>query len=61
MIFVGLVDSSSVKVTTRLEEAIKQVRLAKQEVAEPEVARELEESLESLQSALESLEENREE
>lgn len=61
MIFVGLVDSSSVKVTTRLEEAIKQVQLAKQEVAEPEVARELEESLESLQSALESLEENREE
>ncbi|WP_336338717.1 hypothetical protein [Haloarcula brevis] len=47
-------------VTTRLEESIKQVRLAKQDVTDPEVVRELEETLESLRSTLESLEENNE-
>ena len=49
------------EVTNRLEEAIKQVRLAKQEVEKPEVSQDLEDCLESLQNGLESLEENQDE
>jgi len=43
----------------RLQEAIKQIRLAKQEVEKPEVSQELEQALEALQTALESLEDDR--
>lgn len=56
-----LVERSSMEVTNRLEEAIKQVRLAKQEVEKPEVSQDLEDCLESLQNGLESLEENQDE
>jgi len=41
-------------VTNRLQEATKQIRLAKQEVEDPEVNQELERALESLQDGLES-------
>jgi hypothetical protein len=44
------------EVTARLEEAIKQTRLAKQEVERSEASRSLEQGLESLQDGLESLE-----
>jgi len=43
-------------VTDRLQEAIKQTKIAKQEVGESEVSRNLEQALESLQNGLESLE-----
>lgn len=43
------------KVTNRIQEAIKQTRLAKQEVEESEVSRDLEQALESLQNGLESV------
>ena len=44
------------EVTNRLQEAIKQTRIAKQEVEESEVIRDLEQALELLEKGLESLE-----
>jgi hypothetical protein len=40
------------KVICRLQEASKQVRLAKQEVEQPDISRELEQSVEALQNAM---------
>jgi len=42
--------------TNRLDEAIKQIRIVKEEVDDPEVSEELEQALEALQSAVVSLE-----
>lgn len=50
---------SGMDVTNRLEEAIKQVRLAMQEIEDPDVSKDLEEGRESLRKALEALEESR--
>jgi len=47
-----------VDLTSRLKEAIKQARLAKQEVDDADVAEELEDVLEALQDALEALEDD---
>jgi len=44
--------------TNRLKEAIKQIRIVKEEVDDPEVSGELERALEALENAVESLEEN---
>jgi ribosomal protein L1 len=42
--------------TKRLNEAIKQTRIGKEEVDDPEVLEELEQALEALQNAVEALE-----
>jgi len=42
--------------TNRLEEAIKQIRIVRDEVDDPEVSQELKQALEALQNATESLE-----
>jgi len=42
--------------TNRLNEAIKQIRIVKEEIDDPEVAGELERALEALENAVESLE-----
>jgi len=44
------------EVKNRLQEAIKQTRIAKQEVENSEVSQDLEQALESLQNGLEALE-----
>lgn len=54
--YVGGVNHPAMEVTARLEEAIKQTRLAKQEVERSEASQYLEQGLESLQDGLESLE-----
>jgi hypothetical protein len=46
------------ELSDRIEEAVKRVRLAKQEVEDPDVSYDLEHSLEALQDALESLEDD---
>jgi len=46
------------KVTNRVKEAIKQTRLAKQEVDDSGVSEELERALEALQDASETLEDD---
>ena len=46
------------KATNRLKEAIKQARLAKQEVEDPDVSQELEDTIEGLQNSLEALEDD---
>jgi len=46
------------EVKNRLQEANKQVRLAKEEVDQSDVAQELEQSLEALQNALEALDDD---
>ncbi|WP_336339408.1 hypothetical protein [Haloarcula brevis] len=46
------------KVTNRVKEAIKQTRLAKQEVDDSTVSKELEHALEALEDALETLEDD---
>jgi len=46
------------EVSNRMKEAIKQVRLAKQEVEVPDASQDLEHSIEALQNALESLEDD---
>ena len=51
-------DLSSVKMTNRLEEAIKQIRIVKEKVDDPEVSQESEQALEALQNAVESLEDD---
>jgi len=45
-------------VSNRVKEAIKQVRLAKQEVEDPDAFEDLERSLEALENALDSLEDD---
>ncbi|WP_158600461.1 hypothetical protein [Haloarcula sp. Atlit-7R] len=42
----------------RLKEAIKQIQIVKEEVDDPEVSAELEQALEALENAVESLEDN---
>jgi len=44
--------------TNRLKEALKQIRIVKEEVDDPEVSQELEHALEALQNAVESLEDD---
>ncbi|NLV08010.1 hypothetical protein [Haloarcula rubripromontorii] len=46
------------KVKNRLQEALKQVQLAKEEVDRSDVSQELDQSLEALQNALESFEDD---
>ncbi|WP_158600560.1 hypothetical protein [Haloarcula sp. Atlit-7R] len=45
------------EVKNRLQEALKQISLAKEEVDQSDVAQELEQSLEALHNALEALDE----
>ena len=49
-------DLSSTLLSNRLKEAIKQIRIVKEEVDDPEVSGELEQALEALENAVESLE-----
>lgn len=44
--------------TNRLKEAIKQIRIVKEEVDDSEVSQELEQAREALQNAVESLEDD---
>ncbi|MDS0223751.1 hypothetical protein NDI54_20630 [Haloarcula sp. S1AR25-5A] len=44
--------------TNRLNEAIKQIRIVKEKVDDPELSGELERALEALQNAVESLEDD---
>jgi len=46
------------EVESRLQEAIKQIQLAKQEVDQSDVSQELDQSLESLQTALEAFDDD---
>ncbi|MFU1783334.1 hypothetical protein ACM16X_18370 [Haloarcula japonica] len=51
-------DLSSIDMTNRLKEAIKQIRIVKEEVDDPEVNKELEHALDSLKDVVEMLEDN---
>ena len=46
------------KVENRIQEAIKQIQLAKQEVDQSDVSQELDQSLEALQDAVEALDDD---
>ena len=50
------VQGAKYKMTGRLKEAIKQIKIVKEEVDDPEVSEELERALEALQNPVESLE-----
>jgi len=51
-------DISGIEMPSRLKEAIKQIRIVKEKVDDPEVSGELERALEALENAVESLEDN---
>ena len=51
-------DLSSVDVTNRLNEVVKQIRIVKEEVNDPEVTTELEQALEPVNIAIETLEDD---
>jgi len=53
-----MLDCPSGKVVNRIEEAVKQIRIVKEEVDDPEVSQELKHALESLQKAVKSLEDD---
>ena len=49
------VEISSIDMTNRLGEAIKQIRIVKEEVDDPEVNKKLEHALEQVKNAVETL------